>query len=177
MDKPALRAKLRAVRDAFPPAPFPPGVEPFAQRLAPGLVIASYVPVGNEVDPIRFNRTAVVCGCRLALPHFGGRADPMRFLAWPGDAALVPGPFGIRQPAADLPELIPHIVLVPLVAFNRRGVRLGQGGGHYDRYFSAYPRPWRLGLAWSVQEMDALEADEWDAPLDAIVTEKEWIIR
>ena len=176
MDKRVLRARLRAARDAFPPVAFPATAAAFAQRLAPGTVVAAYIPVGNEVDPTPFTTLALAAGCRLALPHVTDRAGPLRFLAWPGDAALVAGPFGLRQPAADLPELAPAIVLTPLVGFDRRGNRLGQGAGHYDRAFAAHPHAWRVGLAWSVQEVGALEPDAWDMPLHAIVTEREWII-
>ena len=76
----------------------------------------------------------------------------------------------------DLAELTPDIVLTPLVGFDRRGTRLGQGAGHYDRAFAAHPAAWRVGIAWSVQEVDALPADAWDVPLHAIATEREWIV-
>ena len=173
-DKKALRAKLRAARDAFAHAPFPPPPA-FGDLLAENLVVASYIAVGGEVDPTPFAEAALAAGCRLALPHVVDRAAPLRFLAWPGDAALVPGPFGLRQPAADLPELKPDIVLTPLVGFDRAGNRIGQGAGHYDRAFADHPYAWRVGLAWSVQEVDALTADPWDIPLHAIATEREWI--
>ena len=175
MNKPALRARLRAARDAFVRVPFPATTEPFARRLSRGTVVASYIPVGGEADPSALVAIALAQGCRLALPHVTDRASPLRFLAWPGDAALVAGPFGLRQPAADLPDLAPDIVLTPLVGFDRRGNRLGQGAGHYDRAFAAHPHAWRVGLAWSVQEVAALATDPWDMPLHAITTEREWI--
>src|SRR5205823_3155888 len=103
--------------------------------------------------PAFFVEAALASGCRIALPHVVDRATPLRFLSWAGDAALVAGPFGLRQPAADLPELAPAIILTPLVGFDRRGNRLGQGAAHYDRAFAAYPDAWRVGLAWSVQEV------------------------
>lgn len=173
-DKRALRARLRAVRDAVAGQPLVPPPA-FVDRLAPGLVVAAYAPVGGEADPALFVEAALARGCRLALPHVIDRATPLRFLAWAGDAGLLAGPFGLRQPAADLPELAPDIVLTPLVGFDRRGNRLGQGAGHYDRAFGAFPDAWRVGLAWSVQEVDALTPDPWDVPLHAIATEKEWI--
>ena len=67
-------------------------------------------------------------------------------------------------------------MLTPLVAFDRRGNRLGQGAGHYDRAFATLPSAWRVGVAWSVQECEELKADTWDIPLHAVVTEKEWIV-
>ena len=175
MDKRTLRIELRATRDAFAQIAFVPPLKPFRNRLTPTAIIASYIPVGNEADPAAFVHAARTAGCRLALPHVTDRASPLRFLAWPADAVLVPGPFGLSQPAADLPELAPDIVLTPLVGFDRNGNRLGQGAGHYDRAFAAHPNAWRIGLAWSIQEVDALSPDPWDIPLHAIVTEKEWI--
>jgi 5-formyltetrahydrofolate cyclo-ligase len=165
---------LRALRDqaAGPPVPVPPA---FLDRLRPGLVIASYIPIGGEADPALLVDAALAADCRLALPHVTGRTAPMRFLAWAGDAALVVGPFGLRQPAPDLPELAPDIILTPLVGFDRRGSRLGQGAAYYDRAFAAHPHAWRVGIAWAVQEIEALPTDPWDVPLHAIATEKEWI--
>ncbi|HEU0044947.1 5-formyltetrahydrofolate cyclo-ligase [Sphingomonas sp.] len=173
-DKPAVRARLRALRDQAAGDPIPAWPQ-FTARLAPGLVVASYIPVGGEADPAPLVAAALAADCRLALPHVTGREHPIRFLCWAGDAALVAGPFGLRQPAADLPELAPDIVLTPLVGFDRRGHRLGQGAGHYDRAFAAHPDAWRIGVAWSVQEVEALIPDPWDMPLHAIATEKEWI--
>jgi 5-formyltetrahydrofolate cyclo-ligase len=174
-DKLPLRAKLRAARDAHagvPPAPS----APFLDRLRPDLVVATYCPVAGEVDPHAFNAAALAAGCRLALPHVTDRAAPIRFLHWPSNTRLVGGPFGLWQPPAGAPELAPDIVLTPLVGFDRRGNRLGQGAGHYDRAFAAHPHAWRVGLAWSVQEVEALPADPWDVPLHAIATEREWIV-
>ena len=175
MSKPALRAHLRAVRDTFANRPPLAPPLPLTARFTRGTVVASYISVGGEIDPAAIVEAALAAGCRLVLPHITDRASPLRFLAWPGDAALVRGPFGLRQPAADLPELAPDIVLTPLVGFDRRGNRLGQGAGHYDRAFAQHPAAWRVGLAWSVQEVDALTPDAWDMPLHAIATELEWI--
>jgi len=171
-----LRAKMLARRDAFGGAfvgRFAPDPSRWVAQLAPGLTVASYLPIGNEVDPEPLVAAARAAGCRLALPHVVGRVEPIRFLAW--DGPLVPGPFGLSQPPAHAPEAVPDLVIVPLVGFDRRGNRLGWGAGHYDRAFEKHPAAWRLGVAWSVQEADALPADPWDVPLNAIMTEKEWI--
>lgn len=177
-DKPALRARLRAARDRFagtsPPAIAPPAA--FLARLAPGLTVACYMPVGGEADPAPLARAALAAGCGLALPHVADRATPLRFLAWDGAAALVAGPFGLRQPAADAAERHPDIILTPLAGFDAALNRLGQGAGHYDRAFAAFPEAWRIGVAWSVQQVETLPLDPWDLPLHAIVTERDWII-
>ena len=172
-DKRPLRAALRATRDAFRPQPIP--VAPaFLARLAPGRIIATYAFMRGEPDPAPLAQAAAAAGCTLALPHVVDRATPLRFLAWE-DAALAPGPFGLRNPHPHWAEVAPDIVLTPLVGFDRRGNRIGQGAGHYDRAFAAYPAAWRIGIGWSVQEVPTLEPDPWDVPLHAIATEKEWI--
>ena len=174
-DKKVLRARLRAARDAVPRAPIPLA-STFANQLHPGAIIAAYLAVGGEADPALFVAAARSAGCQLALPHVDGRAAPIRFLAWHPDAPLAAGPYNLTQPHADTVELIPDIVLTPLVGFDRHGNRVGQGAGHYDRAFAAYPAAWRVGIAWSVQEVPTLAPDPWDVPLHAIATEKEWIM-
>lgn len=174
-DKPALRARMRAVRDAFaadaPPLPVPAA---FGAMLRPNLVLASYVPV-IEADPAPLEDAARAADLVIALPHVVDRATPLRFLRH--DGPLVPGPFRLRQPPEDAPEVIPDIILTPLVAFDDALNRLGQGAGHYDRAFAAFPDARRIGIAWSVQRVDALVPDPWDVPLHAIVTERGWIER
>lgn len=174
LDKPALRARLRAARDAMAghaPIDPPPA---FLARLHEGVTVATYVPIGGEPDPSAFDLAVLAALGERALPLTIDRATPLRFLAWSG--TLIPGPYGLLNPPADAPELTPDIVLTPLVGFDRAGNRLGQGAGHYDRAFAAHPHAWRVGLAWSVQEVDALTPDPWDMPLHAIATEQEWIV-
>ena len=137
--------------------------------------MASYVPVGSEADPSAFARAATEAGCVIALPHVVSLKQPIRFLAWDTEAALAAGPYGLSQPAETAIELQPDIILTPLLGFDRALNRIGQGAGHYDRAFAAFPDAWRVGVAWSVQQVDALETDAWDVPLHAIVTETEWI--
>jgi len=145
------------------------------QRLSPTAIVAAYVPVGAEADPAPLVRAAIDAGCGIALPHVVDRAGPLRFLRWATDTALVDGPFGLRQPQEDADEVEPTIILTPLVGFDRRGARLGQGAGHYDRAFAACPNARRVGVALAVQEVDSLPVDAWDIPLHAIATDKEWI--
>lgn len=175
-DKLALRARLRAARDGFARDRSIAVADAFRARLHAGLIVASYMPLGSEADPAPLAAAARLAGCRLALPHVTGRSAPMRFLDWDAAAALVTGPYGLFQPAADAAELRPDIVLTPLVGFDRAGHRLGQGAGYYDRAFAALPDAWRVGVAWSVQEIASCPADPWDVPLHAIATESEWIV-
>jgi 5-formyltetrahydrofolate cyclo-ligase len=175
-DKLALRARLRAVRDGFARDRAILVADAFRARLRDGLVVAGYMPLGSEADPAPLIAAARAAGCRIALPHVTGRSAPMRFLAWDAAAPLVAGLYGLLQPPADAPELRPDIVLTPLVGFDRTGRRLGQGAGYYDRVFAQLPDAWRVGIAWSVQQVDACPADPWDVPLHAIATESDWIV-
>ena len=174
-DKALLRTRMRTARQTFAPAG-PIRVDPaFPDRLRPGLIVASYRPIGGEADPAPLERAAMAAGCVLALPRVVHRATPMRFLAWSPDLPLETGPLGLEQPPADAPELAPDIILTPLVAFDRAGGRLGQGAGYYDRAFTLHPDCWRVGVAWSIQEAPRIPVDPWDVPLHAVATEKEWI--
>ncbi|GAA3272159.1 hypothetical protein GCM10020258_48030 [Sphingomonas yabuuchiae] len=143
---------------------------------APHQIIAAYRPLGAEADPALWVEAALHAGATIALPHVTDRASPIRFLTWADGEDLNVGAFGLHQPAPDAPECRPDIILTPLVGFDRRGNRLGQGAGHYDRAFAANPDAWRVGIAWSVQEVEELVPDSWDVPLHAIATESEWIV-
>lgn len=177
--KRALRARMRADRDAFVAGGPSPILVPdaFRERLTRGLTVTSYVPIGSEADPSPFARIAMEAGCALALPHVTVRAEPMRFLASDAGTALEPGPFGLSQPPGHAAELVPDIILTPLLAFDAGLNRLGQGAGYYDRAFARYPAAWRVGIAWSMQHVSALSIDSWDVPLHAIATERGWIVR
>ena len=170
---------MRATRDAFIAGGSPSIIVPpeFLDRLSHGLTVTSYVPMGSEADPSPLARAATDAGCVLALPHVTVRSEPMRFLAWETEAALEAGPFGLSQPAADAIELRPDIILTPLVAFDAGLNRLGQGAGYYDRAFARFPDAWRVGVAWSCQEVEVLPFDAWDVPLHAVVTQSGWMMR
>lgn len=174
IDKPALRAKLRADRDLFAAQSSTAILAPeaFVERLAPDMIVATYCAVGSEADPTQLAAAAAAAGCALALPFVVDRTAPIRFLAWQIGEPLVAGPFNLRQPHPSSPEVAPDVILTPLVGFDRRLDRLGQGAGHYDRAFARYESAWRVGVAWSVQEVPAIPADIWDVPLHAIITEE-----
>lgn len=176
MDKRDLRAAARAARDALG-ATRPTLSVPDALRalLSPGMIVASYVPLGSEADPAPLAQAAEAAGCTIALPHVVDRATPMQFLAWEVETALVTGPLGLQQPPLDAAEVTPDLILTPLVAFDRTLGRIGQGAGYYDRAFARLPDARRIGVAYAVQEVTHVPADPWDVPLHAIITEQEWI--
>jgi 5-formyltetrahydrofolate cyclo-ligase len=181
--KSALRRIFRERRDAFV-ADLSPQILNIAFSQTPNMLkkllstktfVAAYAPLGSEANPMALLHTAHENGCHTALPHVSSKVAPMQFLAWqPGDP-LETGLFGLQQPAAGSPTIAPDIIFVPLIAFDRRCSRLGQGGGHYDRALSVLPDAIKVGVAWSVQEIDIVPNDPWDIPLDHVLTEKEWI--
>lgn len=174
LDKKALRAQLRAARDGFFAEHRPRLAVPelLRARLAPGVVVASYLPVGSEADPTPLADAAREAGCVLALAWVADRATPMEFLRWDADTSIEAGPLGLRQPSRSAPAVVPDVILAPLVGFDATLNRLGQGAGFYDRAFAQHGGAWRLGLAWSVQQVPELPADPWDVPLHAILTEQ-----
>ena len=95
----------------------------------------------------------------------------------PGDPAIGWSPVhpACCSPPRDAGAVIPDIILVPLIGFDRGLHRLGQGAGYYDRASATLPDARRIGLAWSVQEWPALPQDDWDVPLHAVATERDWI--
>jgi 5-formyltetrahydrofolate cyclo-ligase len=180
-----LRRTFRAKRDDFVAAlgdgeralAFSRLPSPLAALCTPGKVVAGYIAIGSEADASKLLSAAQAHGCALALPHVTSKVAPMRFLRWNSGDALESGPFGLMQPKETAPVVIPDVALVPLVAFDERLMRLGQGAGHYDRALSLLDNCIAVGVAWSVQQADILPADPWDVPLDSVLTEKSWISR
>lgn len=180
-DKAALRARLRAERRthvaALPAATRalvllrPPA--PVAARVPEGSVVGLYHATPVEAPTGCYARWFLENGRTLALPWFAGRGDAMTFRAWTdpfGLSDLEPGPWGTLQPRGDAAELVPDVAFVPLLGFTADGHRLGQGGGHYDRWLAAHPATVPIGLAWDVQRLDALPLEPHDRRLAAIVT-------
>ena len=159
-------------------------VDPTDRSLAPAImallkdrpagVLAGYAPIGDECDPYPAMTAMIAQGWRTALPCVVGNA-PLIFRRWaPGDP-LEPGARRTRQPNEDAVEETPDALLVPLLAFDRTGGRLGWGGGYYDRTLSALRaagRPIAIGVAWSEQEAPATPREAHDERLDAIATER-----
>jgi 5-formyltetrahydrofolate cyclo-ligase len=97
----------------------------------------------------------------------------MAFHAWADpydDDGLEPGPFGVLQPTGHSASVTPQVLFMPLLAFTASGERLGQGGGHYDRWLEAYPGTLAIGMAWDVQLAEHLPAEPHDRPLAMVVT-------
>ena len=139
---------------------------------SPG-VVSAYYPMAGEIWPLRLMAALKAKGHALALPVMQGKSDPLLFRAWaPGDE-LIAGVWGIRQPAPSQPVVLPDILLVPLLAFDIQGYRLGYGGGYFDRTLHDLRRRkpiLAVGLGLDELEVDAVPHLDYDERLDWILT-------
>jgi len=152
-------------------------IENFPLELAQLSPVAGYWEVGGEIDGRPLLAALAKAGRVVALPRMETRAGPARFIAWRGSEALTADAFGVPSPPSTGADLAPRLLLAPLLAFDRAGRRLGQGGGHYDRIISLYRAHGAVaaGLAYAEQEMDVVPTGPHDAHLDWVITPKEAI--
>jgi 5-formyltetrahydrofolate cyclo-ligase len=139
-----------------------------------GAIVSGYWPIRAELDPLPLMRQLAADGAQLALPVIVARDLPLIFRAWTTEAQLLRGQLGIMEPSPRSAVVLPYIVLVPLAAFDRLGHRIGYGAGHYDRTFAqlrAAKSIIAIGLAFDVQEIDAVPALSHDVRLDYVLTE------
>jgi 5-formyltetrahydrofolate cyclo-ligase len=133
-------------------------------------VVGGYSPLGGEISPLLAMEEARAVGAIVAFPAFSDPAKPFRFLA--GDPAAG-GPFGILQPRPTAPPVEPDLILVPLIAVDRRGTRLGRGKGHYDRVLAPLRRQGArlIGVGWALQRLsEEIPRDPWDVPMDGFAS-------
>lgn len=181
-DKAKLRAPLRKRRRALDAAR-PDAARQAAERLPLERLPAfewfsSYHAMGSELDPAPLAQRLVQAGGRLALPVTVSADAPLVFRAWRREDTPEIDAFGVPSPPASAPQVSPGLVICPLLAFDRTGARLGQGGGHYDRTLAALRargKVFVLGLAYAGQEVEGLPAEPHDQRLDAILTESGYI--
>jgi 5-formyltetrahydrofolate cyclo-ligase len=170
------RIARRAAHHRFGPRIGPILAANFFARFShpPSVDVAGYWPIGEEADSRPLMTALVHRGHRVALPRVIRRGAPLRFLRWrPGDT-LAPGFGAIPEPAADGEAIEPTVLLLPLLAFDGSGRRLGYGGGFYDRTLAAMRARMRIeaiGIAYSDQEVDSLSPAAHDEHLDWVVTE------
>ncbi len=137
-------------------------------------VVAGYLPIGSEIDPRPAMTRLLAEGYRVCVPVVASKDAPLVFRNWTPGTTLVEGAFGAPIPADDVPAT-PEALIVPLLAFDRRGYRLGYGGGYYDRtlaQLSAGRRIYGIGFAYEDQGVDTVPREETDRRLDAVVTER-----
>ena len=140
-------------------------------HLGPPGVLGSFAATSDEADPSALAAAARAAGWACAYPRVV--ADGLLAFHAAGPTDLQPGYRGIPEPPASLPQRRPDVLLVPLVAADLAGNRLGQGGGHYDRTLAALRAQGPLlaiGIAWDMQLLPHIPAQPWDQPLDAIAT-------
>jgi 5-formyltetrahydrofolate cyclo-ligase len=142
-----------------------------------GAIVGGYHALPHEADPAQLLKVLVDMGCPIAFPRMVAKDMPLEFHRIPDGQVLKPGAFGLHEPAADWPAVMPHILLVPLLAFDSHGHRLGYGGGFYDRTLyslrsGAAFQIRAIGIAYAGQEVASLPHEPHDMALDGILTEQ-----
>jgi 5-formyltetrahydrofolate cyclo-ligase len=179
LDKASLRETAKRAREAaFEASPHAAHqlASQFLRAIEPGRIVAGYAPIGSEIDSIPLLALLATSGVSLCLPVVRKGTRILTFRAWaPGDL-LEPGVFGTRHPSLDSPVVRPDMVLVPMLAFNDAGHRLGYGGGYYDATLHALRATGpvtAVGCAFAAQRVTALPVEPNDQPLDWLVTEQD----
>ena len=141
-----------------------------------GCVVSAYWPMGDELDVRPLLAALHGRGHPCCLPVVEGAGEPLVFRAWTPSTSLVPAPFGTSVPPDDAPVMTPEVLIVPLLAFDVRGYRLGYGGGFYDRTLAALRAAGKpalaVGVAFEGQRADEVPVDGNDQRLDMLVTER-----
>ncbi|MCA8901437.1 MAG: 5-formyltetrahydrofolate cyclo-ligase [Hyphomonas sp.] len=175
-DKIELRHRMRTIR-AEAAARDPDAAERLAdlfpmkllERYGP--VVSGYVAINEELDPLPLMRRLEAAGAELCLPRMAEGGISWRL--WSPGEPLERRPFGLSEPSADAPEVVPTLILTPLLAFDGKGNRLGYGRGHYDAALSALRaegRAFACAVAYAAQQIDSVPAEAHDQPLDWAVT-------
>jgi 5-formyltetrahydrofolate cyclo-ligase len=178
LSKEALRRAALDARKAFVRTLSDAARSRLEQKLAERLtstwagatVVGGYAPLGSEISPLPAMEEARAVGAIVAFPAFDNPAKSFRFRA--GDP-LQAGPFGMMQPKRAAPLVEPDVILVPLIAVDGHGTRLGRGKGHYDRALIRLKKTGArlIGVGWPLQRLtEAIPTDEWDVPLDAFAS-------
>ena len=142
--------------------------------LPPGVTVSAYVAIGEEADPAPLLYALRARGHVIVLPRVAGRGKPLDFHRYDAGQSLVRGGFGLSEPGRDWPLMAPDVLVVPLLAFDASGYRIGYGAGFYDRTLArlrAARNVLAVGFAFASQEFETVPHDENDQRLDWIVTE------
>jgi 5-formyltetrahydrofolate cyclo-ligase len=162
---------MLAAREAWDPGRGAAVAEHVLREAPPpaGAVVSGFWPMGKEIDIRPLLLALHERGHRLVLPETPKRGNPLIFRLWSPGAVMVAERFGTSRPDGEV--LAPDFLLVPLLAFDPRGYRVGYGGGYYDRTLAGLPGRFRLGVAYAAQELDEVPAGPFDQKLDAVATE------
>ncbi len=179
--KEELRAEAKAKRGHIAPADAEAAALAVRERvlgsgLVPeGAVVSGFWPIGDEFDPRPLMEALAAKGHHLCLPVVVGRGRPLAFRAWAPGEPLERAGFGLSVPRWDAPPAIPRFLIVPLLAFDRRGYRVGYGAGYYDRTIAELRAHVRslcaVGVGFALQEVPEVPALAHDQRLDAVATE------
>jgi 5-formyltetrahydrofolate cyclo-ligase len=180
--KAELRNEALARRDALPADVRAAAAEAIAARAFPvdvaGTIVAGFMPMKSEINPLPLLRKLVEQGAKLALPVIAGRGKPLVMRAYAFGDEFSRGQWGIREPKPETPEVAPDILIVPLACFDRAGHRIGFGAGYYDMTINALrtkKKVTAIGIAFAAQEIPQVPATPRDARLDLVLTEREVI--
>ncbi|WP_164658047.1 5-formyltetrahydrofolate cyclo-ligase [Tropicibacter sp. Alg240-R139] len=177
-DLTAIKAEARKAGFARRKAAFDARLPGAAGRLSEilaghrGVSLSGYMPIRTEIDPLPAMAEAAAYGA-VGVPVIQGEGQALKFSRWTLEGALRDGPFGAQVPEVD-DYFDPEILIVPLVAFDANGGRLGYGGGFYDRTLERLraKRPTlAIGFAFDAQEAENLPLEPTDQPLNMLVTE------
>jgi 5-formyltetrahydrofolate cyclo-ligase len=182
--KAAVRREAIARRDAIPPEDRAAAAAIIAGRafpvpVTPGRIVSGFIPLNNEIDVRPLLRKLAEMGAQLALPVVVARSEPLIMRAWEFGGPLKAGGWGISEPPPHAPEVLPDILLVPLLAFDRTGNRIGYGAGYFDKTINALRAQkavTAIGIAVAAQEIPQVPVTPRDAPLDLVMTEREVIV-
>ena len=136
-----------------------------------GAIVGGYHALPDEADPALLLERLVERGCHIAYPRIAGKGLPLEFHRVPDGEVLAPGAFGIHEPLDTWPRVVPGLLLVPLLAFDAQGSRLGYGGGFYDRTLALLKVP-AIGIAYAGQEAASLPRGPHDMALTMVLTEQ-----
>ncbi len=197
--KPDIRTHMKAERLALSPDVYQTMCSDICTRtlgflldhstMGDRLTLAGYATTQNEVDV--FPLLEDWCSPKFAirhepylerhacLPRVNAGSKRLTFHSWQPDSTLILGSYKVAEPEASAPETIPDVVLVPLIAFDRKGGRIGYGGGYYDatlRYLRENHRIKAIGIAFGFQEVPPIALESFDEALDIVITEREIIV-
>jgi 5-formyltetrahydrofolate cyclo-ligase len=181
--KAELRIAAQTSRDALPADERRAAAETIAARkfplaVASGALVSGFMPLKTEINPLPLMQKLAEAGARLALPAIAGRGKPLTMRAWEFGGPLDRGQWGIREPTKDAPEVDPDILLVPLLAFDRAGFRIGYGADYYDmtiHRLRGRKAVTAVGIAFAAQEVPKIPTTPRDERLDLVLTEREVI--
>ena len=176
--KAALRVKARAARALLDSGERADAAEAAARHFFDSIelrksdVVAAYWRIRDEMDCQPILIRLMDSNQTVVLPVVLGPDEPLDLRVWEQGASLYEAGFGTLAPSELAPKAEPDVVLMPLLAFDSRGTRLGYGGGYYDRTLASMKkRPKLIGLAYSTQQLERIPREAHDVPLDAVITE------